>query len=60
MAARNYQPTLRRLMHVLSLYIGRYQTFLAAGMSSDEASALATLQSALDVLIGLLGTGSGV
>lgn len=60
MAARNYQPSLRLKLHFLSKFISRYQALLLAHMTSDEAVALAALQAAIDTMIGLLGTGTGV
>lgn len=59
-AARNYQPTLRRLCHLLSRFIARYQAQLAAGMTSSQATALAAMLATLDQLIFELGNPEGV
>jgi len=59
-AHRNYQPTLRNLSVILNKFITRYQTYLQAGMDSDQAAALATAAAALEHLISLLSTGGGV
>lgn len=60
MAARNYQPTLRRLSHLLNQFITRYQAQILAGMSPAEATALAALEAALAQILAELGTGGGV
>ena len=60
MAARNYQPTLRRLMKVLALFVTRYRTLIDAGLDPAEAAQLAVLAAALDDMIALLGSGGGV
>jgi hypothetical protein len=59
MAARNYQPTLRRLLHTINRFIARYQALIRAGMTSDEAAALTVFSVALEDLINQLGTGGG-
>jgi len=51
MAARNYQPTLRRLSHLLNRFIVRWQQQLLAGSTVPQATALAALGAALDQVI---------
>lgn len=60
MAARNYQPGLRRLLHLLNLFTTRYQAQLIAGMTAPEALALAAVQAAVEQLLAELGGGGGV
>jgi len=60
MAARNYQPTLRTLLHILNRYASRYQALLEAGFTPDQAAAFATMLAAVEAMISQLGTGSGV
>lgn len=60
MAARTYQPTLKRLAHTISVFIARYQTLLLQGMNPAQALALTAFMQALDDLITTLDTGGGV
>jgi hypothetical protein len=60
MAARNYQPTAKRLANLLSNFISRYQSHLIAGMTSSQAVALASLEAALSQFISELTGGGGV
>lgn len=60
MAARNYQPLLRFLMHRLNVYISRYQTLIANGSTPDQAVALTALIAALDAAIFEYGNPQGV
>lgn len=59
MAARNYQPTLRRFLHQLSRFITRYNVLMRAGMTSDQAVALTVLSAAVEDMAILLGEGGG-
>lgn len=56
---RNYQPTLRALLHTILRFIVRYAVALEAGMTTDQASALATFQSAAELLQIQLGDPRG-
>jgi len=60
MAARNYQPTLRLLLHTLNRFITRYQALLLSGMTPDQAAALATLESAVTLMSAQLVETGGV
>lgn len=60
MAARTYQPSLRRLCHQIYVFIGRYQALLAQGMTSEQAAYLTALSLALQNMLNSLGTGGGV
>lgn len=53
--ARTYQPSLRRLLHLIAVFIGRYRVLLAAGMTPDQAAALATFEVGLTGLQTQLG-----
>lgn len=59
MAARNYQPTMRRLARLLSVFITRYNEQIDAGATPEQAAAVATALAALNDLLSALGTGGG-
>lgn len=59
MAARNYQPTLRRLAHAMSVFIGRYTALILAHMTGDQTVIFNAYVAALNDLIEMLGTDSG-
>lgn len=60
MGARNYQPTLRRLLHQLDVFIGHYQTLIEGGLTAPQAAYFATFLTALNQLITSLGNPGGV
>lgn len=59
MAARNYQPTLRRLGRLLNLFLTRYQSQILAGATAPQATAIAAVQAALEEMLAELGEGGG-
>lgn len=59
MAARNYQPGLRRILHLLSRFTARYQQQILAGMDSAQALAFAALLAAVDQMIAEIPPGTG-
>ena len=53
--ARTYQPTLRRLLHVVQIFIGNYQPQLEAGMTAPQVTALLAFITCLINLVSALG-----
>lgn len=53
--ARNYQPTLRELTRILAVFIARWKEGILAGMTPEQATALATFEVGLNTLISALG-----
>jgi adenylosuccinate lyase len=60
MAARNYQPTLRRLANHINRFSSKYQALILAGMTPDQAAVFTAFLVVLEELVTALGTGSGV
>jgi hypothetical protein len=60
MAARNYQPSLRRIARLLNLFMVRYQAQILAGMTAPQAVAFAAAEASLGELLAELGDGGGV
>jgi len=52
---RNYQPTLRLLLHGVDLYIARNRTRIEAGLTAPQLVALLAFVSCLLDLINALG-----
>jgi hypothetical protein len=53
--ARNYQPTLRALLHSVAIFIARWRVLILAGMTPQQAAALATFEVGLRDLQEQLG-----
>lgn len=53
--ARNYQPTLRELLRRIAVFVARYKSLILAGMSPEQAAALATFEVGLAGLTDALG-----
>nr|CRY96497.1 hypothetical protein [uncultured prokaryote] len=53
--AKTYQPTLRLLAHQISVFIARWRIGLQAGLTPEQAVALATFEVGLTGLLTALG-----
>jgi hypothetical protein len=53
--ARTYLPTMRDLLHLISVYVGRYQASLEAGMTPTQKTAFLAFIVCLVDLISALG-----
>lgn len=53
--ARNYQPTLRAILHTTQVYIARYQPALEEGMTAGQVVALLAFIQCLIDLVSALG-----
>jgi hypothetical protein len=56
---RNYQPGLRRILHLLSRFGARYQSLLLAGFTAPQATAFGALMAAVDQMIAEIPPGTG-
>lgn len=53
--AKNYQPSLRLLGRQMSVFIARWRSGILAGMTPEQAVALATFEAGLVGLLAALG-----
>lgn len=55
MAARTYLPTLRRILHRASSFIGNYQALIEDNLTAAQLTAFTAFVSALADLVSALG-----
>lgn len=53
--ARNYQPSLRAILHTTQVYVARYQPSLEEGMTAEQVVALLAFIQCLIDLVSALG-----